>query len=204
MRTKEFYDLDHAQRYITQSVIRIKGKPAYVATAAPADNGFILGYYDMPMNGTRDTVNYTIHKRDEVDMNPFPLGMLAVSKKDKIKGSYYLSRIPVRAWKIGLTESNLRFDAVCEKRMPEMDPRTLLYSHSFVDTVAGKYPELDEALKLSFDRKLPIAFSRRFAVNCEKLLYKTFQVPVGEIRDRHPHLFDNFKHLTQVLDEDFK
>lgn len=206
MRTRTFFDNDHAFRYLTQSIIRVKDNPVYVTHTQQADDGYVLSYDRLPLppssragkSGTR----YTIHSRDEVDMNPLPLGMLAVHQNDKVEASTYLSRLPQRAWKIGLTEYNIQVSKISDKEYTRLSLRDLIYLPAFLKTVRGDYPSMKETIRLSNERKLPIAFSRRFAIEEDKLLYKTFIVPVGEIQNNKPVLSDNFKYLAQVLEED--
>lgn len=203
MRTKEFYDHNHAERYLTSSIIRIKDKPIWISSTQVADDGFVLKYKHLPLENSNRGYQYTLHSRSHVDMNPVSLGMLAIHKEDKLVGSLYVSRIPLRAWKIGLTEGNVSMQPTCDKLFPQYSVRDLFYSKAFVNTVLGKYPSIKEAIKLSFDRQLPIAFTRRFAVDGGKLLYKALGCPVGWIKDNEPYLSENFQHLSQVLKEDY-
>lgn len=179
MRT--FADWNHANQYLSESLIRVGGETAWVRNV---DEKNQLWYYP-PASDQRKSIRLD---SKEVDFTPVPLGY--VNLGDGYSASY-TTRIPRRMWKVGLCPSNT---SSSRTRVGS----GLLCSENFAKCVKGVYPSLEEALKASVRWQTIVAFSRLFAIDYDKgLLYKDRRV--GAIRDKRPVLDDKFLYLQEVL-----
>lgn len=208
MKNKKFFNLDHAIRYLNESIIRFEGEPIYVFSidSGRHSKNFMLYYYKV---GDPDrTHKYILSDNSSIDMNPVPLGMLSLkaSPKDKFSTGY-IERTPLRQYKIGLSRGNFKHKYVHPKYSMKYGSSVsnLLLSTELRDTIMGEYPAYKEAYKSAKDQGNIVAFSRRFAVGQDdKLYYKALQVPVGVAKSGSPTLDDDAFFLKEVLEEDFK
>src|SRR6266404_8982006 len=106
MRTREFFNRDQADNYLINSIIRFNERPVMITevSGGGGKKGFVLrGRYCDP-NAADSTSFY--HKDLAVNMEPIPLGFLVLDHKSWLPYTAYISRLPVRAWKIGLTRNH--------------------------------------------------------------------------------------------------
>lgn len=194
MKTKEFYDHRQAHSYLSECIVMYEGEPVYVQEVFPLEKGrYAVIYYKLGqvVNGKRRDANLD---DGGWDFTPVSLGFTAGLDFH----SNYASRVPQRAWKIGLTQGNLSVYPI--KPTLRINKNTLFLTESMKNTILGKYVSYKDAYKKGKDTV--VAFSRRFAVYKDDLYYKTISTPVGKAGDRTPELGEKFGFLKEVLAED--
>lgn len=201
MKTRSFYNIDHAFSYLTNSIIRVAEKPIFIKEVSAGDDGFILRYFHL--DDGRQTNHYILHNAPEVDMEPVTLGLLSIDDKSAYVDTLMCYRAPRRAWKIGLNSENLFLKWANDERHPVLDPYAVIRSKELGRTITGTYPTYEAALELIGKKNRLVAFSRRFAVNSDGIFCKDMQAPVGLAHKDKPELLPEFDFLQQSLDEDF-
>lgn len=194
MYIKQFHDLQHAKSYLQHSIIRYRKNPVYVANIGPGkeDKDFLLTYHEL--KDVRDGLRPKLGNfPDNVfDFTPVPLGMLNLGHGSVL----YISRMPIRQWKIGLTTHNSTATNVLVGD-EIMDYPRWLYTSKMRDMIRGKYPKLKEVLDGP-----GAAFSRRFAIRDRTLYYQTRGAVGGLDGRQQPILNDKFFFLKEALMED--
>lgn len=210
MKHKDFYDYKHVYDYLQGSVIRVANDPVMIAEVRQPNpdkpKDITLVYRSLGVTSGHKSIAVD---DDAIDLNPVPLGMLSVDRESIEYGpktSFYLQRIPVRKWKIGLTVQNTSYQSPWQDREQfDLSMGYLFNSRELVRTIKGRYIDLDDAIKLA--QEFPgrnVAFSRRFCVNGDNLLCRNIGIPVGKVMSRSVVLDDDFVYLKQVLDEDLQ
>jgi len=198
MRNKKWYNAGHAENYLSGSVIRIDNVPCYVCSVGESK----MEYYPITEKNNHRVIDLD---HPAIDLNPMPLGFLSLRETDNFHSSSYLKRGPYRQWKVGTTARNT-ISANPFKHAIKSSPmmQYILRSQEFCDTVAGKYIDPEQAHALSAKNEQgAFAFSRRFAVFKDFLLYKDLQEPVGTVsKDGTVLLHEDFTYLTDMLNED--
>jgi hypothetical protein len=202
MKRKEFFDIDQANAYLSNSVIRLGEDPIYVHNVYSGKSGVILSYWKLGAVGGSIALKETKLDNPDLDMSPVKLGMLATGKESK--ATIYCSRMSRRAWKWGLSSGSLDLTNISNDRQKRVhfNKNSVLYSNSLLNTIKGDYLKYDAALKISNEENLPIAFSRNFAVWGEDLYYKYIGQPVGKNKKTFPSLEEGFEWVYEVLQED--
>jgi hypothetical protein len=207
MKTKDFYNLEDAQRYLGHCVFRLNNEPIYVVSTTKSknkksQNKYVVKY--IPLQGDKKlqkTIN-TGHKH--FNLHPVPLGFLSTDANSKM-ASIYLARSPQRAQHLGICTDNLTHfllkDFQYPKSLPKYTP-SFWYSKELGRTIKGEYISLHEAIALSRAQGTLFPFSRRFAVLNDKLYYKWFNEPVGTIEHDQPRLKEESGVLAEQLAED--
>lgn len=209
MRTKCFFDYVHAHRYLSGSVILYDGQPVYVMECFGEGDELGAVIRKVGRNWRQDSGRIMFND-PLVDMTPIPLGMCNYTISRGEEGDHnatqalVLKRAPVRAWKVGLTKSNLRV------RSAEGNPsiaakESLITSQSLTNMVNSKYPPLKEAmLKTDDESTLSFAFSRNFALAKEGEVFHTMTSgTVGVWRSDDGITLDNrFKFLQEQLNKE--
>jgi hypothetical protein len=195
MQTKEFYDLQHAKSYLQGSIIRYRKRPIYITRLeqGKGERDYLIKYLSIGDIYKEAEPKIGNFPDDAFDLNPVPLGMV------NIPGGavYYVERMPVRQWKIGLTSNNARSQRLIAGEVG-VDHRHLIHSKEMDKTIRGKYPKVPDILRAMHPSA---AFSRRFAIHNGKLLYRT-RGQVGNIVRGQLRLNDKFFFLKEVLMED--
>ena len=166
MRTKDFYNHDHAYQYLVGSLIRLDEKPLYVDDVHTDDRGRLRlrGIYT-ETGRESDSVGITSKR---VNMVPVPLGMCNVllDQNNRVYGCAAVSRLPARAWKVGLYQRNMSLMKYSyEYIFPER--QRILTGPQLAGAILGKYPKFDEALgwvTRDLNRETSVAFSRNFGI----------------------------------------
>lgn len=200
MKTKNFYDLNHASNYLVNSMIRVDDEPVIV-------NGFdhstaskiIMSYYAV----NNKKIKTVPINSDRVNLSPVPLGFLAIRAPfNAFLRTAYTCRYPSRRWKVGLTQNNIGIIKL-PKSKDYFSQESVFYSTELRDTVLGLYLKFEEALDLANrNNGIDIPFSRVFATNGTVLYYKAFDQAVGQINGTLPVLHDDFRFLNERLQED--
>lgn len=201
MRNRKFANHDHAYSYLCGSIIRIGEVPVYIHDMCD------WSLYHKPLNEYDSyNVKCSITKLDDpaVDMNPVPLGFLSPKTTTDVP-SFYVKRNPFRQWKQGLTTQNCTISNPFKHEIDapaNLVPKYYLFSTAMVRAILNHYLPPEDAQKLSKVDNRPAAFSRRFAVFKDYLLYKDLGEPVGTVARGKPELHEDFTYLTSALNED--
>lgn len=174
--------IDHSEWFthkIANSVVRHRGHPVLVQRSARKRNHWEV----MRLSDKR---SYTVH-RGYLDLSPIPLGYVQVLNR-----AVYVSRVPTRSWKIGLSSCNLSSGTI--------GFQNLIGLSNFSQTVKGEFPSLEECLEEGEGSR---AFSRNWAI---KMLDKTTLLSyrgkdVGYIVDGEPQLVKCYEFLQEDLEE---
>lgn len=206
MKTKRFYDTDHAVQYLASSVILIAGKPCYVKNVRDGrrDGSYTIIYFECDPQVDRKE-SAILSDNPMVDMNPIPLGFLPIfnDTTPEYKYSPYLYRNPVRKWKIGLNAQNVCMLSAGGKYPKQFSTENVYFTLPFINMVKDKYPDFKTSYDWAVRFNGAYAFSRRFAVgNLHELFYRHIPRPVGKIADGKPVLDERYKYLREVLEED--
>lgn len=200
MRNKKFYDLAQAQSYLTHTIIRVNGVPVWIEDVTKGQAGYRISYCHLDEVGLRTDA---IMAEDEaVDMNPVPLGMVNVSINAN-PNAFFLSRAPVRKWKIGLARENADLRNVHGDACGMATMQNVLPSIGLARTIMDQFPKFTKALDTFKRYRGSVAFSRRFAVTSDlHLFFSGYREPVGSIVGGKPYLSDAFVYLKEILEED--
>src|SRR3990167_2223443 len=210
MKYNGFYNLDHVNAYLMGSVIRIEDDPVYVINLD----------YNGTMNKYKIAVRRLISKKEEwislddsrIVLAPVPLGMVNLKNENKRPTILVTARYPLRAWKIGLTSSNLFVTSILPHDQNLLN-FNLFPSKELGKTIIGDFPSLSSILKVMGDKAEigdTIAFSRHFAIrNLGKeelsLLYYRYNEAVGNFTFfGQPQLHPAFSFLREHLIEELK
>ena len=200
MKNITFYDEHTARSYLINSIIRYKNTPIMITEVQETlDNN---KQFRVTFNRLGDHNNRLLFLPDrQIDMNPVPLGMLNGNKT-----SCFVSRIPVRNWKIGLSAQNCHFKPILRQRLDEggeEEDTFFLASVAMKNTIEGKYPSYATCYRsIIAGNRQTYAFSRRFAIDRQGLSYKSIDEPIGICEKTKPQLFDQYQYLEQVLEKD--
>lgn len=146
--------VEEAHMRLQGSVVLYDGEPVYI-TAVKAverqDEGGgrdIFRVYAVPLPyGKADDVRNGNDKQfrkyissKKFDLSPFPMGWCSYGRD-----AYYLSRIPARQARQGLTSGNLKISAIGGRPI-KADYNSLVSSEEFKRCVTGKYEDVEIAL----------------------------------------------------------
>lgn len=206
---RNFYDKQQAQSYLSSSIVRLNGEPIYVTNIE--GSGFPnCSLYYMTV-GNQNKKGSCRLKDSALDFTPVPLGMMNMPAQmtGTIPIAVYCSRMPRRAWKVGLSSSalHLSITTVSHETQARMaiDRGRLMLSSAFRQLVVGNYPSFEKVvgrLEKAQD-ETSIAFSRRFALRKDNTVwYKATTEPVGRWTKNGITLNTKFQYLAEVLEED--
>lgn len=204
MRTKKFFDLNQASSYLRGSVIRVDDEPIYVHDVQHGEGRGNKGMsieYSVIREGLGKVFHIDVADK-KVDMTPVPLGMCSYHDGDSFR-CYYIMRLPVRKWKIGLTKENIDILTV-QTGQNAGGAINMLFPQTFlVDCIEGKYVGLTEAIKALKRRRGVIPFSRRFAIDHEhSVWYKGHNLSVGWFENGQVNLDKDHTYLSEIMMED--
>lgn len=190
-----FFNSRDAAMRLNGTVVRQDGKAVYVHDF---DN-WSCRILDME---SEDSSRVDDVRKAGLDLSCVPLGYCNIGNYN----SYYLQRVPVRAWKQGLSNENLAVDG----KVGELGSLGIGIHHSAIaEVVEGSYltytKALDKVYYLLEEGRDSVkrAFSRKFAVGIDDggvaLFYKGRIV--GSFDGREWELKRNYVHLTEALTE---
>ncbi|HKI62905.1 MAG TPA: hypothetical protein VKA31_11480 [Mariprofundaceae bacterium] len=206
MKSKSFYDLDHARAYLSNSMVLIRKRVAMIDNVAHGgEKGqFTLTFRYVSDPNTPRVINYP---NPLVDFTPFPLGWYARKRPKQGFKAYYMSRRPTRGWKVGLTAHTLAFQRPGKPsgRYQPTDPDPLIWTREFDKMVAGEYESYIRAFRIVQRSKTSeVPFSRRFVVTVDGVFYRFLADPVANATADGPQLFDDYRYLAEALQEDMR
>lgn len=187
-------DSEYAHAKVSDSVIMVEGRPAYVVNVVRG----VLTYQQLYPNIGQ---NLAIPLKD-VDLTPVKLGYANLEQGEAL----YLTRLPARSWKQGLIERNIISSNLAGGR------RFPVNSSAVCECMMGKYPSLSKVIEFLFnDEATSMAFSRDFALAKPKkpngklqLFYKGL-LEVGELdplkNTKTPVLLERHSYLRETLEE---
>ena len=199
MKNKKFFDIDHANMYLTESIIRVDSVPVRVEKVVyeNALNRRVLYY---KIIGKKEKMRNISLRSPRVDMNPLPLGFINFSEFGFPKKAIRTYRVPSRQWRIGLTTENFKIvpNVFDTHRMK----KKIMESIHFKNSVCGNFPNIEEIIKNIKDKKaISQAFSRDFAMDKNNLQFIQLKEPVGKIFKDEVMLFNDFLYLSQLLEK---
>ena len=187
----EFYSVEDARVRLVHCAFILGDKVVYVEDVRKAGKNYKVYYREVANADEIKTCNV-----NELSLSPFPLGNVV---KQGI--AWYLSRIPSRQYRQGLTNATCSA-VMCmagEGRFGVHDPCIQM-------AVSRNYPSIDEALKNvreGWTHSIP--FSYHFSVMGKgKIIYKCREV-VGEFTNNHEYILnDEHFFLKELLQEAIK
>lgn len=205
MKTKEFYDLRHAAGYVVGTYIMFDGKLHYVSDIA-ADQPREGGGVDFIAHALEEVnpKNVKINTKDpRLDMTPVQLGFVQEFIFNRYGPCQRVMRAPRRQWKVGTNCKALHINDFYGGNRHRAKPE-LFQSVGFHRCLRNQYPSFAEALKAATEQRVPVAFSRRFAVNEKRELYHLISVrPIGKVgADGRIELNKRFAYFQEALDEE--
>ena len=192
---KLYKDENYTIGRIHDTVIMINGEPHYV-------QHYDEWRYNVKRLSTGKSRLIDLRKT-KVDLTPIPLGNIEVGNQD----CFYLSRVPERRWKQGLT-----MESLSQRHPYEKDPmhlwlmgRDLFFTKGFTDMVNNKYRSIQEVLDVLEIRKI-LPIHRVFAIwrKTDKsylLLYRGKTVGGIDKETLDIHLFEEYKYLNESIQE---
>ena len=215
MKTKIFFDQRQANNYLVGSVIRIRNAPCAIdEVGRPAGRragDYSVSYYDI--GDTNQDRMLTSLLDETVDMNPVPLGMATMLTESRGFVTAYLSRVPVRGWKVGLTIENLNQEIVGVAEGAPAVPGIISRvrrSETLAKTIRGDYKTVEEATKLmeassqKFKYLQVIGVARKWAIDSKQnIWYRSTKTPVGKIEGKVVSLFPKYIYLKQLVEKEW-
>jgi hypothetical protein len=150
---------------LNDTICRYKNKPVYIKVA---DGTLCL--YELTSAGQKW---FKVIKSDDpdLDISSIPLGYIQYNHR-----VYYLTRIPMRKTKQGLSAGTLRITSLKSTSNSKGLSSALIWSQAFVDMVLDQYPSLQDSMKLlrkhySLDTKFcgEVALSRDIAISINEM-----------------------------------
>ena len=171
-----------ADFYLKGGIVKYKGEPVYIMRVMLE---FVARIYRI-----RDQNVSEAPVRD-LDLTPFPLGYFFDQPTQR---SFYIERMPIRKWKVGLTSENMKFrNSVYAFPIP--DPSLRLHN-----MIQPTYRPLKESFAIAAIGQVEMPFSRRFSVDYQRAVrYKTDVV--GHYDGQNVKLDRKFHWLKEVLKE---
>ena len=208
MKNKLFYDAEHARNSLVNSVVRFKGKPVYIQDIQVVEKQRPGGtkQYKIVYSvlGSQDS-NILFYPNKLLDLNPVPLGMMSTEN-----GVYFVERLPIRGYKIGLNTNNTAFSHVRSGQKSGsgrggMGVENYIVSKELYKCIMGEHVSYGEGLRnIIKGVKKASSFSRRFSIESGSLMYRNVNDVVGICEKKEPILFDDYHYLSEVLEEDLQ
>jgi hypothetical protein len=172
---------------LSKTLIRFKGQPFYVDNIGHDRKYLLNGMFTM----TGKVASIELPCKD-IDLRPVPLGYANFNGT-----AVYLSRIPVRRYKQGLSHENISVNGPLLQ-----GKRDILTTREVAACVNGAYPKLDAAMRAIDNGAGSVAFHRQWAVHSYlpgryKLQYRGRTV--GELRDAEMQLNEGSEYLKELL-----
>lgn len=213
MYVKEFVSTQHANQYLSGSLVRVEDEPFIVSDIiSDKRTKYAIGYFTSSERGG-DTKHI---KLNEINSCSVPLGYVLVKSRSACI-TFYVSRLPSRQWKVGLTRRNMQTRKIWDPRyvvMRSYTPESLLQSDELAKTIKNIFPSYKEVMKMldKFSIGSSAPFSRNFCVLSTKerdepvlkLHHKNHIKAVGECKEDGPILYSKYQFLQQVLEKDLK
>ena len=166
-------DVDFIAGRLNNSIVSYNNEPVSVGKVYKDKKGDVLADI-LDLNDTP----YSGVDIDQLDCRPVKLGFINFTTSD----CRYLSRIPHRAWRQGMTVDNTLNYGIDLWR----------YRLNLRDTILGNYP----TFAVANTKKYFTAFHRDFAVKKNLILYKDIGI-IGELGKLDPR----FTYLDEYLQE---
>lgn len=157
---KNYYTRSYdAHKYLHQSIMRYKGRPALVVV-----DGSTARVYDP--SGDRMIASINLND-EELDLSPPRLGYINILDPDDGDVTVrYCERAPIQAWKQGITAGNILFYTI-DGRPVRGDSYWM--TTGFVNCLENRYPPFDFALsKLKSGEFSEVAVSRSVAFSARR------------------------------------
>lgn len=186
------YDTERdAAQALSSSIILFDNKPVYVRGCHSRNDMRIRGVGRRDQEGENVQIDSPL-----VDLTPVSLGYINQEEGKPL----FASRMPIRRWKQGLNEGNLKIGGLAPQPRGARGRGPALWDSVALGlTIQGIFPSFDECLdKVESLMHIGSAFCRNFAIIDGTLEHRGRLV--GVVEDGEPVLFDQFQYLQQSLD----
>jgi hypothetical protein len=185
-------DIDQAFK---DSLVLYKGKPAFCYGTYDDDEHIRI------MDLTTRNVKIAVFKMAYVSPPPGRIGYVNTPY-----GCIYVSRRPIRQWKIGLSRGCAYLDSTLfgindEEARMIMAEMTICRSSYLAPALAGDYPSFTQALEQSTKTGKAVAFDRMLAIYRGKIYYRA--TVVGKIVDKKPVFDKAYAYLSAHLEGNY-
>jgi hypothetical protein len=209
LKGDKYESVEEVKFRLEGSIVTYEERPVYISRVSMPGEGDEKGeiarvfFHELPLNeGKAGEVRKYLTSR-KFNLSPFRMGYMNL--KDK---AVFVSRLPVRQNKQGLTAATTVFTDVFGNKCRDIDFNTMCRSQGFADMVNGKYPSFKECGEL-LDQKgrESVAISRSFAFSIDHDLEALFLLNKGvrcgmALRGQKAlKLPDKFKFLKEELEE---
>lgn len=172
MKDYVYNDVNHASRYLLDSIIRVADRKGTLRAACirrvyleEEGDDIKIEYISPTISGNRADI-CLYDKR--VDLDPVPLGWVNVNtqngtNKYDSNAVIFTSRIPSRSWHTGLTRVNLHhkhYSDFCK----QYAPGNVMHTVDLCHTIEGRFFDIRELPVFMKHKRYEFAFSRQFAV----------------------------------------
>lgn len=189
-----------AASYLGNSIILYDGKPVIVGEVqrVPIQRSFVIQLMPLPKGSPFSTT------LDDPKLNMLNIRLGNVTWGDNV---YYLERIPIRAYKQGITSNNVNIVGPTGNLRSRDILGELRTTPGFVDMMMGVYPTAAEVKKklVAAGVRKAIAVSRQFALSYNPDLEEFSLVYKGETvarsSDTRFKLPSRYQHLREFLME---
>lgn len=192
MPHNDFYDVDHANLRLSNTIIRLGNYPIYL-TEVYADWSASVTY----LHSGKGSVLSDIRTLKDFDISPVPLGFCNAGST-----ASYLMRMPRRRTKQGLSEDSIAFHDGNRQSVRQNGA----YAKALSNTINGVYPAKKEALSMLAKGFYVVAISRNWAlardVGGTYLHYKYYGVVGKLIENEIYSLNPDFNYLQESLDQE--
>lgn len=204
-----FFDSTQLNNYLSGSIIRYNMEPIYILSASFLSNTICAIRFLYLEGDKRQDEKHLECDLKDLDLAPVPLGILVKEQKGKASILYnagVISRLPVRAWKIGLAPENVSITPINSSCFDRSS--SLILSKELRNTIRGNYTSFQDVLeKLNKkENEGVIPFNRFFAIkkgttSLKLIYYKYPTEPIGKIVQGKCELDKKFYYLNEHLEE---
>ncbi|MBW1801306.1 MAG: hypothetical protein JRJ85_11335 [Deltaproteobacteria bacterium] len=172
-----------ANLYLHNSYVKYNGNPAFVRRV---DEDMVVDIIDMVAKERKDI------PIEQLDLSPFKLGYFFYKRRNR---TLYIERMPIRAWRRGLTRENLRI---------RNSDRGFLIPHNgsndMLEILAPDYLPINLAYARAKENNSEYPFHRMFSIDLNGLVrYKTVIVG-GYGAEEGIVLVPNYKWLKELAE----
>ena len=196
-----FYDIAQAKMYLQGCIVMLKGTPVHITNVQET----YIDPYGIRYKVVGESVDYkNMHEQfithissdGGLPFQPLQLGFLNTHNLQ----CQSLFRMPIRAWKAGITTENVVMISVFGDRNPISSK--IMHSSDMENVLCNNYPSYEKArsnVSISDGNFYTEAFSRDFALSSNGKLLHRFEGIVGKAEE-NIDLLPEFNFLQQTLE----
>lgn len=163
LKGTEYETVEEANMRLSSTVVLYEGEPVYITEVRQLNEddakNEIYRVYSTPLPYRRDArAERKLISSGKFDLSPFRMGFMNFGGH-----AYYLSRNTARQNRQGLSERSLTI--VGPPDQPPIRLSNIISEQEFVDMIKGKYPSMEEAVKMLQQPEYnAVAVSREYAL----------------------------------------